>query len=126
MKKPVVLDPRAAKLWSGWAILTLIAEFVFRPAWIVAALGFAFLEGKGVESKKQGDTWSEFIVKFLEGGLARYPLIIGWIGWIAMRLIQFGDGPTFHHFGIEMGRLCLVGGLVLWLSVHLFGKLKYG
>ena len=91
----------------------------------VALAWFALGEGLAIKRGAKGDTWSELVWAFFSGQPARVTLILGWVGWIGFRLLGFGGVPV-TVWGHDAARLCLVGGLCVWLLTHFLARGRFG
>lgn len=112
--------------WAAWILVTLGAEFLgYGWLWALAAVGFALAEGLAIRRKSKGDTWSELVWAFYKGEPSRIFLIVGWVGWIGLRLLGFG-GVDVTLWGHDAARIFLVGGIVGWLLIHFLARGKYG
>ena len=123
---PVGYSVRYAAAWAGWIGVTLAAELLgVGWLWAVALAWFALAEGLAVKRGAKGDTWSELVWAFFSGQPARVALIVGWVGWIGFRLLGFAAVPV-TVWGLDAARLCLVGGLCVWLLTHFLARGRFG
>ena len=115
--------------WLAIVVGVVIAEF-YAPVLFVGILPLALLlEGVGIARTKRGDTASENVWSLLyEGGRlrwARIPLVGGFTVLIGVRLYELGLGSVLPS-PLDVGRLALVCGLVLWLIPHFIYAGKHG
>jgi len=68
------LKPRYSLAWAGWI------------------LGFLLIEGAALFDSTEGDTLSEHVWAFLDGGWSRYLLLGGFFSWLVIHF--FGKGKA--------------------------------
>ena len=66
------LDPRFSKAWALWLF------------------AFVILEGLALVRRTPGDTLSEHVWSFLDGGFARFILLGGFLAWLAIHFLGRG------------------------------------
>jgi hypothetical protein len=62
----------------------------FSLAWLVWLASFAVLEGIALWRPEPGDTLSEHVFAFLDGGPARYVLLGGFLSWLVLHFMGKG------------------------------------
>lgn len=62
----------------------------FSIAWAGWALAFVVIEGAALFSPAEGDTLSEHVWTFLDGGPARYALVGGFLVWLTWHMLGKG------------------------------------
>lgn len=112
------LKKRYTACWMGWCALLLVAEFSgWAWLWVVCAVAFVAIEGVAIYHSDSGDTLSEQVWRFYGGKKARIPLLVGVLGWLCVRLYDFGK-PVADE--MDIGRLFLCGGIGVFLALHFF------
>ena len=117
--------------WLAWILLLCVAEFVAplevrRWALPTVLVMFGFVEGLAVWRRGSGDTFSEHVWAFYAGRPARAPLVLGVVGLLACRLYETGAYDTLSVGTLDLGRTCLVLGLVGWLVPHFLWEGRLG
>lgn len=116
--------------WACWAVILIAAEFWVIPELrstvnAVALAIFLVIEGVAVGRPKLGDTLSEHVWAFYGSKPARIPLIVGASLFFAARLYEI-RGAVLTVGTIDVGRACLVLGVVGWIIPHFLSRGRLG
>ena len=114
----------------GAATALMIAiRFFGWPEWVwyPAILLFFGAEFHGAASGKSPriDTFSQIMWAFYRGKPFRIPMLLGWIGWVVMILVEFTRDPI-HVLGVPAPEFVLIVGFALWIIPHFLLQGKYG
>lgn len=95
--------------------------------WVVALAVFFFAEIRGgvSGSEEHITTWSHVVWEFLEGGCVRMYVVLGWLAWVGLALVDtFGTPLASPIPDVPMAEFCLVAGVAIWLIPHLLFRGK--
>lgn len=90
--------------------------------WLVALVVFFYAEIQGgvTDSDEHITTWSHVVWEFLEGGCVRMYVVLGWLAWVGLVLVDTLGTPLGSPIpNVPMAEFCLLTGIAIWLIPHL-------
>ena len=96
--------------------------------WLVALMIFFFAEIYGgiTGTEEHITTWSHVVWDFLEGGCVRMYVVLGWLAWVGLGLVDtFGTPLSSPVPNVPFAEFCLLTGVVIWLIPHLLFRGKH-